>query len=270
MTAAFNLAQLANNLNTSGQLDATDGLTGSVPVANGGTGLATLTANNVILGNGTSAPTFVAPGASGNVLTSNGTTWQSGSATFGAFKYNLYTSGTATWTAPAGVSRVKVICIAGGGGGGGGDNDSPGGNGGFGGIAIGIYTVTPGTGYSVVVGSGGAANNIGNGSAGGNSSFGSTICSATGGAGGIQYSGADAAAGVGSNGITSNSNISLGAGGSFAGPSSRTNALSSTAAITWTSSTILAPGARGLGGNNPSADNATGGVGGVVYLEYVG
>lgn len=47
------------------------------PVANGGTGATTLTANNVILGNGTSAVSFVAPGSSGNVLTSNGTTWQS-------------------------------------------------------------------------------------------------------------------------------------------------------------------------------------------------
>lgn len=47
------------------------------PVANGGTSLTTLTADNVILGNGTSAPTFVAPSTSGNVLTSNGTTWQS-------------------------------------------------------------------------------------------------------------------------------------------------------------------------------------------------
>jgi hypothetical protein len=46
-------------------------------VSGGGTGLSTLTANNVILGNGTSSPTFVAPGASGNVLTSNGTTWAS-------------------------------------------------------------------------------------------------------------------------------------------------------------------------------------------------
>jgi hypothetical protein len=46
-------------------------------VANGGTGTTTLTANNVILGNGTSAVQFVAPGTSGNVLTSNGTTWSS-------------------------------------------------------------------------------------------------------------------------------------------------------------------------------------------------
>jgi hypothetical protein len=52
-------------------------LAGTLGVANGGTGLTTLTANNVILGNGTSAPSFVAPGTSGNVLTSDGTTWTS-------------------------------------------------------------------------------------------------------------------------------------------------------------------------------------------------
>jgi hypothetical protein len=52
-------------------------LAGTLVVSNGGTSLSTLTANNVILGNGTSAPLFVAPGTSGNVLTSNGTTWAS-------------------------------------------------------------------------------------------------------------------------------------------------------------------------------------------------
>jgi len=52
-----------------------DNVTGIVAVANGGTGLAILTSNNVILGNGTSSPTFIAPGTMGNVLTSNGTTW---------------------------------------------------------------------------------------------------------------------------------------------------------------------------------------------------
>lgn len=53
------------------------GVTGTLPVANGGTGATSLTANNVLLGNGTSAVQVVAPGSSGNVLTSNGTTWQS-------------------------------------------------------------------------------------------------------------------------------------------------------------------------------------------------
>jgi hypothetical protein len=52
-------------------------VTGTLPVANGGTGAATFTANNVLLGNGTSAFQAVAPGTSGNVLTSNGTTWTS-------------------------------------------------------------------------------------------------------------------------------------------------------------------------------------------------
>lgn len=50
---------------------------GTLPVAAGGTGAATLAVNNVLLGNGTSALQEVAPGTSGNVLTSNGTTWTS-------------------------------------------------------------------------------------------------------------------------------------------------------------------------------------------------
>jgi len=52
-------------------------LAGTLAIANGGTGLTTLTSNNVILGNGTSAVQFVAPGTSGNILKSNGTTWTS-------------------------------------------------------------------------------------------------------------------------------------------------------------------------------------------------
>ena len=48
-------------------------------VADGGTGASSITANSVILGNGSSALSgnLVAPGTSGNVLTSNGTTWTS-------------------------------------------------------------------------------------------------------------------------------------------------------------------------------------------------
>jgi hypothetical protein len=51
--------------------------TGTLGVDQGGTGLTTLTLNNVILGNGTSTPSFVAPGSNGNVLVSDGTTWTS-------------------------------------------------------------------------------------------------------------------------------------------------------------------------------------------------
>jgi len=72
-------------------------LTGTLPVANGGTSLTTLTANNVILGNGSSAPTFVAPSSSGNVLTSNGSTWQSTTPAAGGIVYT--TTKTTTYTA---------------------------------------------------------------------------------------------------------------------------------------------------------------------------
>jgi hypothetical protein len=71
----------------------------ALPVANGGTSLTTLTANNVILGNGASAPTFVAPSSSGNVLTSNGTTWASSAPAAGGITYT--TTKTTTYTAVA-------------------------------------------------------------------------------------------------------------------------------------------------------------------------
>jgi len=58
MTQAFNLSQFANKVNTSGQASLTTAVTGTLPVANGGTGV-------------TSA------GSNGNVLTSNGSAWVS-------------------------------------------------------------------------------------------------------------------------------------------------------------------------------------------------
>jgi hypothetical protein len=51
-----------------------------ISVVSGGTGLETLTANSVILGNGTNAVQFVAPGTTGNILTSDGSTWTSAAA----------------------------------------------------------------------------------------------------------------------------------------------------------------------------------------------
>ena len=68
----------------------------NVPVANGGTGLSTVTANNVILGNGTSAFQTVAPSTTGNVLTSNGTTWVSQAPTAATTTYEKITSVTAS------------------------------------------------------------------------------------------------------------------------------------------------------------------------------
>lgn len=53
------------------------GIAAPVSVANGGTGATSITENGVMIGEGTSAVTTVAPGTSGNVLTSDGTDWTS-------------------------------------------------------------------------------------------------------------------------------------------------------------------------------------------------
>jgi hypothetical protein len=64
----------------------------ALPVASGGTGATTLTANNVVIGNGTSAVQFVAPSTSGNLLTSNGTTWTSAVPAPGGIEYEVKTA----------------------------------------------------------------------------------------------------------------------------------------------------------------------------------
>ena len=73
----WNVGQGYGSAATAATTNLASSVTGTLPVANGGTGATTLTANNVLLGNGTSALQAIAPGASGNVLTSNGTTWTS-------------------------------------------------------------------------------------------------------------------------------------------------------------------------------------------------
>ena len=85
-TGTVNGVTLSGTVTSSGSLtlggtlsgvDLASQVTGTLPVANGGTGATTITANNVVLGNGTSAVQVVAPGTSGNLLTSDGTTWAS-------------------------------------------------------------------------------------------------------------------------------------------------------------------------------------------------
>ena len=75
MTIAFNLSQLANYVNTSGKLDAANGLVNATPVANGGTGAASATAYAVQCGGTTSTgahQSIASVGTAGQVLTSNG------------------------------------------------------------------------------------------------------------------------------------------------------------------------------------------------------
>ena len=92
-TSRTNLSAAKSGANS--DITSITGLTTALTVAQGGTGATTLTANNVLLGNGTSAPQTVAPSTSGNVLTSNGTTWTS-TANTGAAKAWVNYKGTAT------------------------------------------------------------------------------------------------------------------------------------------------------------------------------
>jgi len=102
---------------TAGNVNLTSEVTGTLPVGNGGSGAATFTANNVLLGNGTSAFQVVAPGTAGNILTSNGTTWQSTApAAGGVSTISFGSTGLTPSTATSGAVTVAgTLAIANGG-----------------------------------------------------------------------------------------------------------------------------------------------------------
>lgn len=171
-------------------------------VADGGTGASTLSANAVLLGNGTSALQTVAPGTSGNVLTSNGTTWTStavSTAAGGIRGQFFYSSGS--FTVPTGVTSIKMFVVGGGGGAGGqhlypdegeGASYQGGGTGGAAGYGQGYITVTPGTSLTVTIGTGGTGggtNQAVSGTAGGNTSVsgGALTITGSGGSGGLSW-----------------------------------------------------------------------------------
>jgi len=201
MTQAFNLSQLANGVNSSGQLNAAANLYNQVPVANGGTGVATVASGAILVGAGTSAMTSVPAATANNVLTANGTAWVSSAVQGGpAPVLNVYTS-PGTWTKPAFVKGIKVTVVGGGGAGGAGSvqptGSAPigGGGGGGGGASTFVYPAPslPGP-QPYTVGAAGASSSFGAapitvitataGSAGGASSPGSPVTVGTAGAGG--------------------------------------------------------------------------------------
>lgn len=86
--------------------------TATLPVASGGTGAATLAANNVLLGNGTSAVQTVAPGTAGNLLTSTGTSWTSSPAPAGGVTSLNSQTGAVVTTGLGDIGSVAVLMIA--------------------------------------------------------------------------------------------------------------------------------------------------------------
>lgn len=342
MTQAYNLSQLANNLDSSGRLDATDGLvnavpatnggtgqagyavgdllyastttalskladvaagnallsggvaaapiygkigltthvSGTLPVANGGTGAATLATNNVLLGNGTSPLQSVAPGASGNVLVSNGTTWTSGAGGSGGGinGYQAFVT-NGTFTIPAGITKLKVTVVGGGGSGGNGNENEPyaGGGGGGGGTSIKFLTsMTPGSTLAVAIGSGG------NSGPGGTSTVSSgtqtiTTISAAGGSSGNGGGATDAGIG-GTGGVGSSGTINMGgsdgqqgngASGGVGGSSSMGGGGTGGYSSYLDGSPGRAYGGGGGGGGSFGGLNSSGtGAAGVVIFEY--
>jgi hypothetical protein len=248
----------AGNQNTTGTAA---NITGTAAVANGGTGRTTLTANNVLLGNGTTAVNFVAPGTSGNVLTSNGTTWTSAAApstaaqftatgtgantmpvgttaqrpatpTAGMYRLNTTTSEpewydtvSGAWVSfriePVRPYTIAYLVVAGGGAGG--DTDS--GGGGAGGYIASTTAVTMGSTFTITVGAGAPPTQSNNtrGANGSNSAaFGVTAIGGGGGGGGAGASGSNAFAQSGGSGGGAGSTRSSGFNG--AGTSGQGNA----------------------------------------------
>jgi len=93
--ARTNLSAASSGANS--DITSITGLTTALTVAQGGTGAVTHTSKGVLIGNGTSAVTTVSPSTSGNVLTSDGTSWTS-AANSGAAKAWVNFDGVTTTT----------------------------------------------------------------------------------------------------------------------------------------------------------------------------
>lgn len=224
MTQAFNLSQLANKTNSNGQLDAATGLYNQTPVANGGTGASSLTANNVLLGNGTSALQTVAPGTANNVLTSNGITWTSSPIPFPIIQTQAILTGSSTWNKPTtgDYQWVKIELWGGGGGGGKHNNRAGGGGGAYNFIVCPLSWLASSESYAVAIGGAGRTTD-GNGNVGGTTTF--TISNSINGA--ITLS----AFGGGGGGANGSTNVSSGGGGGGALSAGQTGTSGSTQAI---------------------------------------
>lgn len=263
MTQAFNLSQLANKVNTSGQLDASTGLVNTTPAANGGTGKSTNTAGTLLLGAGTSALTELAGSAPNQIVAWSGSAWAASpfsSVGGGDYALSAYVS-PATYVKPATVKAIKVT-VVGSGGNGGSTGAVPtagiSGGGGGGGSTI-RYLDAPAIPSSPIAITAGVGTN----------SFGA-FASATAGSNGTGGTSGGVTGLGGAGGTGSSGNINL--PGTSGAPGSR-NAFSGTSALfaaqilinVGISNSIIGGGGSGSAGTQ----NQTGGTGapGIVIIE---
>lgn len=199
---------------------------GTAVVAGGGTGQTTLTANSILVGNGTNPITQIVNGTTGQILTAvtgGNPIWATPSDISTIVIQTFTNSGTYT---PTSGMKYCIVEVVGGGGGGGGTTTtgagevSAGGGGGGGGYARGVLSAaTIGVSKAVTVGAGGTAGTAagGTGGTGGTSSL-TTLVTATGGnggAGGAAYSNFIQATGGGNGGSGGGTNSSLNIDGSW-------------------------------------------------------
>lgn len=241
-----------------------------IAVVNTGTGVITVDPAGIETVGGKTT-LMLAAGASA-ILIGDGVGWQvigaSGAVEHG---YQLFTA-SGTFNVPAGVTKVKATIIGGGGGGGSAYFDYsganvPGGNGGYGGQMVVYVDVTPFASMPVTVGSGGAGSNSYNvaGSSGSASTFSSFTANGGDGGGAVNLSGAGGVDGASG----SVSSVGLGFGlAQYAQNSRRARATSSTSPVAYSAAGSLQPGAGGMGESVSIDSNATGGVGGLVLIEW--
>jgi hypothetical protein len=232
-----------------------------------GSGAPLTSLNGSNISSGTVAPARLGSGtpSSSNFLRGDGS-WQAAGG--GQFQYAVFTS-SGTWTCPSNVTKVFVWVVAGGTGAVRPYNGSYGASGGGEGVsAWGYYTVVPSTNYTVTIGSGGNGVNTSASSAtstSGGSSFGSFLT-------------------IGGSSVTQNVDTVSYSAGSVTGapfggrnfvPAIKPNLASkqgspkntgNNSATAWSTSDIWIAGS----GGGFSGDTAIGGVGGGVYIEYIG
>ena len=256
---------ISGNASTSTYATTAGSVTGGAVSSINGAGLYGFTlTGGPITTSGTLTVTPPTPGTAGNYMVSDGTNWVSQAFAGGNQFQNQLFTGSGTWTAPTGVTKVRATVI--GGGGPGSDDFDTTSVGGWGGVAVGVYTVSPGTTYTVTVGVGRAKNS---GVIGGTSSF-SSFISATGGSAGTST--ANGLSGTGSNGNLANSmsvdyqgaycpsTFFRGFSGGLVSGNTGGNASAQVYSPVWANIN------RGAGANG----YATASTGGIVFLEWVG
>lgn len=215
-----------------GNWDGTSGSQGKIFIGNSSSGLTTTQLGQIVFVDVNDAEFDATLLSTGELVPSTGIVPQPGSD-------SLTFTSSGSWTAPACITSVTVQAW---GAGGGGSTITGigihGGGGGGGAYASGIVSVTPGTTYNIVVGTGGAAS-----TAGGKSSFNGTLIVAAGGSGGT------------------NNSATGGAGGTVAASTGTTRYAGGNGANGGTTSSGGGGGGAGTTGAGGNASGMTGGTG---------